>query len=52
MVLFNTGEHPDYHTENDTWDKINYPKMEKIIRLMFLSSLEVANSDSRPRFTP
>jgi hypothetical protein len=26
--------------------------MEKIIRLMFLSSLEVANSDSRPRFTP
>src|SRR5947208_2256533 len=25
MVLFNTGEHPDYHTENDTWDRINYP---------------------------
>jgi Zn-dependent M28 family amino/carboxypeptidase len=52
MVLFNTGEHPDYHTENDTGDKINYPKMEKIIRLVFLTSVEVANSDNRPRFTP
>jgi hypothetical protein len=52
MVLFNTGEHRDYHTENDTWDKINYPKLEKIIRLVFLSSVDVANSDIRPRFTP
>jgi len=25
-----TGEHPDYHTPNDTWDRLNYPKMEKI----------------------
>ena len=30
MAFFNTGEHPDYHTANDTWDRINYPKMEKI----------------------
>jgi hypothetical protein len=52
MVLFNTGEHRDYHTENDTWDKINYRKMEKIIRLVFLTSVEVADSDTRPRFTP
>jgi Zn-dependent M28 family amino/carboxypeptidase len=52
MVLFNTGEHPDYHTENDTWDKINYPKLKKIIRLVFLTSLELADSDRRPRFTP
>jgi hypothetical protein len=52
MVLFNTGEHRDYHTENDTWDKINYPKMEKIIRLVFLTSVDVADSETRPRFTP
>jgi Peptidase family M28/PA domain len=52
MVLFTTGEHLDYHTENDTWDKINYSKMEKIIRLVFLTSVEVADSDTRPRFTP
>jgi hypothetical protein len=52
MVLFTTGEHRDYHTENDTWDKINYPKLEKIIRLVFLTSADVANSETRPRFTP
>lgn len=52
MVLFNTGEHPDYHTENDTWDRINYGKMEKIIRLIFLTSLELANSDRKLSFTP
>jgi len=52
MVLFNTGEQLDYHTENDTWDRINYPKMEKIVRLVFLSSLQVANADQRPKFTP
>ena len=52
MVLFNTGEQADYHTENDTWDRINYPKMEKIVRLIYLSSLDIANSDPRPKFTP
>jgi hypothetical protein len=52
MVLFNTGEHPDYHTENDTWDRINYPKMEKIVRLIFLTSASLANSAGRIKFTP
>ena len=50
MVLFNTGEHPDYHTANDTWDRINYPKLEKIVRLLYLSARTLANSSSRPRF--
>lgn len=52
MVLFNTGEQADYHTENDTFDRINYPKMEKIVRLIYLTSLELANSDQRLKFTP
>jgi hypothetical protein len=52
MVLFNTGEHPDYHTENDTWDRINYPKMEKIVRLIFLTSLEAANDGRKLEFRP
>ena len=51
MVLFNTGEHPDYHTENDTWDRINYEKMVRITRLVFLSAAEVANAGLKPRFT-
>jgi hypothetical protein len=52
MVLFNTGEQADYHTENDTWDRVNYPKMEKIVRLIYLTSLDLANSAQRPKFTP
>jgi len=52
MVLFTTGEHADYHTENDTWDKINYPKLEKIARLIFLSSVELANASGKPKFVP
>jgi len=52
VVLFNTGEHPDYHTENDTWERINYSKMEKIVRLVFLTSVQVANAAQKPAFTP
>ena len=50
MVLFNTGEHPDYHTANDTWDRINYPKMEKIVRLVYLSAKTLADGATRPKF--
>jgi Zn-dependent M28 family amino/carboxypeptidase len=50
MVLFNTGEHPDYHTPNDTWDRINYPKLEKIVRLVYLTAHALATSPERPRF--
>jgi hypothetical protein len=51
MVMFNTGEHPDYHTANDTWDRINYPKIEKITKLIYLSAKDLANSAARPKFT-
>jgi Peptidase family M28 len=50
MVMFNTGEHLDYHTANDTWDRINYPKLEKITRLIYLSAKTLANSPTRPKF--
>ncbi len=33
-----TGFHPDYHQTTDTADKINYPKMEKILKLAYLSA--------------
>lgn len=51
QVEFQTGLHPDYHTENDTWDRINYPKLTKIIRLVFLSVADLANSDRMIPFT-
>jgi hypothetical protein len=50
MVMFNTGEHPDYHTTNDTWDRINYPKIEKITKLIYLAAKDIGNSATRPKF--
>jgi Zn-dependent M28 family amino/carboxypeptidase len=44
QVEFQTGLHPDYHTENDTWDRINYPKLTKIVRLVYLSVADLASS--------
>lgn len=44
QVEFQTGLHPDYHTQNDTWDRINYPKLTKIVRLVYLSVDNLANS--------
>lgn len=52
QVEFQTGLHPDYHTENDTWDRINYPKLTRIVRLVFLSVSSVANSAEPIPFTP
>jgi Zn-dependent M28 family amino/carboxypeptidase len=48
-VWFHTGLHPDYHTANDRPEKINYPKMEKIARLVHQASWELANAPGRPR---
>jgi Peptidase family M28/PA domain len=44
QVEFQTGLHPDYHTDNDTWQRINYPKLTKIIRLGFLTVANLADS--------
>src|SRR5213593_1904169 len=49
-IFFFTGLHPDYHTPRDTPDKINYAKLEKITRLVYLSALQIANAASRPQF--
>ena len=46
---FITGLHPDYHTQYDRPEKINYVKMEKIARLVHQVSWDIANSDARPR---
>lgn len=45
-----TGFHPDYHHETDTADKINYDKMQKILRLAYLSTYQFANDAQIPRF--
>lgn len=49
-IFFFTGFHPDYHRSTDTADKINYEKMEKILRLLYLAIWEVADQTQAPRF--
>lgn len=47
-----TGLHPDYHTIYDRPEKINYPKMEKIARLVYQSAWDLASGTSRPALLP
>ena len=47
-VWVHTGLHPDYHTANDDADRINYPKMEKIVRMVYQASWDLANATARP----
>lgn len=46
-IFFFNGTHQDYHRTSDTVDKINFDKMEKIGRLVFHTSWELANRDER-----
>lgn len=47
-----TGFHPDYHQTTDTVEKINFPKMKKILELAFLTAEEFANAGKPPVFVP
>jgi Zn-dependent M28 family amino/carboxypeptidase len=47
-IWFHTGLHPDYHLTSDRADRINYPKMERIARLVHETSWELAQSPGRP----
>ncbi|GBD32182.1 Aminopeptidase YwaD [bacterium HR33] len=48
-IFFHTGLHPDYHTVYDRPEKINYEKLEKIVRLVYQTSWELAQREGRPR---
>jgi Zn-dependent M28 family amino/carboxypeptidase len=49
-MFFHTGLHPDYHTPNDRPERINYAKMERIIRLVHQASWDLAQGAGRPSF--
>ena len=49
VLFFHTGLHPDYHRPTDTPEKINYSKMEKVVRLVFLCSWAAAHSSPPPQ---
>ncbi len=48
-LWFHTGLHPDYHTQYDRPDRIDYPKMERIAKLVHQLSWNLANSATRPK---
>jgi Zn-dependent M28 family amino/carboxypeptidase len=51
-VWVHTGLHPDYHTTADRPEKINYGKMETIVRLVYQTSWDLATAASRPALLP
>ena len=47
VIFYFNGTHADYHRPTDTVDKIHFPKMEKITRLVFHTAWKVANRPKR-----
>ncbi|MGI4829478.1 MAG: M20/M25/M40 family metallo-hydrolase [Janthinobacterium lividum] len=45
-----TGFHPDYHHTTDTVDKIDFPKMQRILQLAYLSAWRFATDTTVPQF--
>jgi Zn-dependent M28 family amino/carboxypeptidase len=47
-INFFTGLHPDYHRVEDRPERIEYAKMERIVRLVHQVSWQLANDAVRP----
>ena len=47
IIFFFDGVHEDYHRPGDTAEKIDYVKMEKITRTIYMTLWEVANRPTR-----
>jgi len=42
-IFFNSGDYPDLHTIRDDVDKIDFDKMERVSKMVFLIGYKVAN---------
>lgn len=49
IIFFFDGVHADYHGRGDSADKIDYAKMEKITRTIYMTLWEIANRPIRPK---
>ena len=49
IVFFFDGVHEDYHRPGDEPQKIDYQKMEKVARTIYLTLWEIANRATRPK---
>lgn len=48
-VFIHTGLHPDYHTPADRPERIEYAKMERIVRMVHQASWDLSQQADRPR---
>ena len=49
-IFFNSGDYPDLHTIRDDVEKIDFDKMEKVSKMVFLIGFDLANQ--KKRFVP
>jgi len=49
IIFFFDGVHEDYHRPGDEPQKIDYQKMEKVARTIYMTLWEVANRAARPK---
>ncbi len=48
IVFFFDGDHADYHRPGDSVDKIDFAKMEKVTRTIYMTLWTIANRATRP----
>ncbi len=51
-LFFSTNLHGDYHTPRDDPSRIDYPKLTRMTRWMYMTGWIVANSKDRPSIDP
>lgn len=49
IIFYFDGEHEDYHRPGDEVAKIDFQKMERVSRTIFLTGWEIANLPARPK---
>jgi len=52
VLMFHTGMHDEYHTPGDRPEKLNYEGLERIARLVFAISYDLAQTEQPPKFRP
>ena len=49
VAFFFTGFHPQYHRPDDTVEKINFPKLARVAKLVYSVAFEIGDADQRPK---
>jgi hypothetical protein len=49
IIFYFDGVHEDYHRPSDSVEKIDFQKMEKVARTVFVTATTLANAPARPR---